>query len=288
MHVRSSLTVGAFAAVLFAAAWPLAGYAFTNVELGQKVESPSMPTLGGGTHELVARKALANVFIFFRPEQEHSAETLRAMAQCEKDFAGKPVHWVAIVSGSYPADQVTAFVRATGIRMPVLVDEGDRLYGALGVRLHPTIGIADGDATLLAYEPFRKVQYCDIVRARIRHALHEIDAAEVEKVVRPDRALMPNDVNGAVANRHVKMGRMFAKAKSWAKAEEAAREALAKEPTFAPAHVLLGDALAAQGDCAAAAKAYDAALKLDPAAPGATDGKKACQSAAPAPTKGSP
>jgi len=279
MHARSRIAlavVTASAAFLFAAAWPIAGYAFTNVELGQKVESASMPTLDGGRHELIAREALANVLVFFRPGQDHSAETLRAMAECEKEFAGKPVHWVAIVSDSYPADQVRAFVRDAGVRMPVLVDAGDRLYGALGVRLHPTIGIADGDAKLLAYEPFRKVQYCDIVRARIRFALHEIDEARMQKAVNPDKALMPSDVKGAVANQHVKMGRMFVKAKSWAKAEAAAREAIAKDPTFAPAHALLGDALAGAGDCAAATLAYDEALKLDPAAAGAADGKKAC------------
>src|SRR4051794_3867235 len=151
MHVRSRIAFAALAGFLFVAAWPFAGYAFTNVEIGQKIENPSLPTLEGGNHELVATKALANVFIFIRPEQDHSAETLRAMAECEEEFAGKPVHWVAVVSDAYPADQVKAFVRGTGVRMPVLVDAGDRLYGALGVRLHPTVGIADGAAKLLAY-----------------------------------------------------------------------------------------------------------------------------------------
>lgn len=275
MHVRR-LALCTLALALSGALWPLAGYAFTNVEVGQRFDAPSMPTLDGGRHELVAKKALANVFVFFRPQQDHSLDTLRAMAECEKDFKGKPVHWVAVVSDSWPKDEVKAFVKEAGIQAPVLVDEGDKLYGALGVRLHPTIGIADGDARLLAYEPFRKINYCDVVRARVRFALKEIGEAEVAQVVSPEKAAMPSDVKGAVANRHVKMGRMFAKSKNWPKAEEAAREALAKEPDHAPAHALLGDALAGKGDCASAAKEYDEALRLDPASPEAASGKRSC------------
>jgi hypothetical protein len=278
MQSRHRLVAWTLGVVLSGAAWPFAGFAFANVEVGQKIDQVALPGLDGGKHELVAKKALANVFIFFRPRHEHSASTLGQMAGCEKEFAGKPVHWVAIVSGSWEKDEVRAFVKDTGIRMPVLVDEGDELYGKLGVKLHPTIGIADGEGTLLAYEPFRKIQYCDIVRARIQYALKEIDAAQVEKVVNPDRAPMPGDIPGAAASRHVKMGRMFAKMKNWDQAATSAREALARDPASPAAHLLLADALAGKGDCPAADKEYDEVLRLEPANAAAADGKRACAS----------
>jgi len=44
-----------------------------------------------------------------------------------------------------------------------------------------------------------------------------------------------------------------------------------------PAHVLLGDVLAAQGRCADAAKAYTEALRLDPANAAAREGVKRCK-----------
>jgi tetratricopeptide (TPR) repeat protein len=276
MQNRHRLAAWTLGVVLSGAAWPFAGFAFANVEVGQKVETAPLPTLDGAKHDVVAKKALANVFIFFRPRQEHSASALRQMAECQKEFAGKPVHWVTIVSGSWEKDEVRAFVKASGIDMPVLVDEGDELYGKLGVKLHPTVGIADGQGTLIAYEPFRKIQFCDIVRARIQYALKEIDAAEVEKAVHPDKALMPSDVPGAAANRHVRMGRMFVKMKNWEQAAASAREALARDPAAPAAHLLLGDALAGQGDCAAAEKEYDEVLRLEPANPAAADGKRAC------------
>lgn len=277
MRSPHRLVVAALVAGLGGAAWPVAGQAFTNVEIGQKIDRVVLPTLDGGKHELVSPAARANVFIFFRPRQENSERTLAAMARCEADFAAKPVHWVGVVSGADAKDEVRAMVERSGVRMPVLVDEDDRLYGALGVRLHPAIGITDGDGTLLAYQPFQRINYCEVVRGRIQLALGEIDAEQMEKVARPDAALMPSDVKGAVANRHVKLGRMFARSRKWPKAEEQAREAIAKDPSFAPAHAFLGEVLAAQGRCAAATKAFAEALRLDPANAVAADGKRACR-----------
>ena len=48
-----------------------------------------------GARSTSSRRALAaNVFVFFRPEQERSLDTLKDMAACEKEFEGKPVRWV--------------------------------------------------------------------------------------------------------------------------------------------------------------------------------------------------
>src|SRR6266540_5771607 len=164
MNTPHRIALRALALALSVAGWPLAGLAFANVALGEPVENADLPTLDGGRAALLSRKALANVFIFFRPEQDHSLATLKAMADCEREFADKPVHWVAVVSSRFDPQGVREFVREAGIRMPVLVDQGDELYGRLGVRLHPVIGIADGQLKLLAYEPFHKINYCDRIR----------------------------------------------------------------------------------------------------------------------------
>lgn len=269
------LLLWALGVALSGASWPMAGLAFASVEVGQTVENDELPTLDGRREYLLSRKMLANVFIFFRPNQEHSLETLKAMALCEKEFAGKPVRFAAVVSGSWPRAEVVATVAEAGIRMPVLVDEGDQLYGKLGVRLHPVIGIADGKQKLLDYVPFHKINYCDMVRVRVRRALGEVDQAAVDRVDHPPKALMPNEVPGAQARRQVKLGELLLE-KQPAKAAEHARIAIDKQPDLAPAHALLGRALRAQGRCAEAVRSFDEALRLDPKSKAAADGKKSC------------
>jgi tetratricopeptide (TPR) repeat protein len=262
--------------VLLALASPGGAEAFTNVAVGDRIDPDVLPTIDGGKEPLLVANAKANVFIFFRLQQEHSTETLKAMAACEADFKGKPVHWVAVVSSIWDPRDVKKLVAETGLRMPVLVDQSDRLYGKLGVRLHPVVGIADGSFRLLAYEPFMKVNYCDRVRARIQLALGEITAEDVRKVDAPEKATMPGEIDGAAARRRVNLGQLLLKGKQFDKAAAEADAVLAKDPRNVAALVLLGDARAGQGNCAEAVKSYDAALAAEAGNEAARRGKEAC------------
>jgi tetratricopeptide (TPR) repeat protein len=265
-------TLGALSAVALAPAGGAA--AFTNVEVGQPVDDAVMPRLDGGS-EHVLGNARVNVFVFFRPNQDHSLDALTRLAVMERELAGKPVRWVAIVSDDYPAEEVRATVKEAGIRMPVLVDKGNEYYGKLGVRLHPVVGIADQAHVLAAYEHFRKINMEERVRARIRRVLDEISDADVEKVLEPPRAEESGDA--LVAKRYVNLARTLLKVSNWDKALEAARKAAEKDPGLAAARAVAGQALAAKGACAEALKEFDAALRLDPGEPSALAGRKACR-----------
>jgi hypothetical protein len=160
--------------------------------------------------------------------------------------------------------------------MPVLVDEDDQLFGKLGVHLHPVVGIADGAFKVLGFEAWRSVNFDARVRARIRLALGEIDAAAARRVDEPPEAKMPNDVDGAVARRNLHMGEKLLERGQGAKAEESARKALATEPSSVEAKVLLGKALAAQGKCGEAGKVFDEVLAVQAGNREAEEGKRRC------------
>src|SRR6266702_3251979 len=202
---------------------PATALAFANVAVGDSVENVELTTLAGGKEALLSPHAQANVFIFFRPQQENSVKALKAIAECERTFAGKPVRWVAVVSSSWSAQEVRASVALAGAHIPVLIDQDDALYGKLGVRLHPVVGVAN------------------------------------EK-----RALMQDEVKGAVSNRFIKMGEAYLGMEQYDKAAAEARKLLQTDSHYAPAHVLLGDALSSQGKCAEAKLAYQEAVKLSP------------------------
>jgi tetratricopeptide (TPR) repeat protein len=252
---------------------PLVGRAFEHVAVGEVVDDAELRTLDGGRHPLAAKGAKANVVVFFRPQQEHSLDTLKDMAACEKDLAGKPVHWVAVVSSAWTPEEVRAVVSETGIRMPVLVDEGDALYGRLGVRLHPTIGILDARRRLVAYEPFRQINYCDRVRARIRLALGELTVADVAKVDAPERSITRTD--DGVARRHLNYARTLVRIQKYDRALEEVEKSLEISPSAA-AYALQGEILAARGRCPEALRAFDVASKMEPANSVAIEGRKRC------------
>ncbi len=230
-------------------------------------------TFDGQKAELFSRKATTNVVVFFRPHQDHSVDALRAMAGCEKEFAAKPVHWVAVASESAAPEDVKGVVVQTGIRMPVVRDTGDAIYGALEIRLHPYVVVLDATGKVLAREPFRDIGYCDLVRGRIRYALREISDAELARIVDPPAS--ETRTEEGVAKRHVNFARMLLKMGQAQEALDEVKKSLAISPT-PDAYALQGQILAAQGQCAQAVPVFEAALRLDPGCAPALQGKKGC------------
>ncbi len=252
---------------------PPRGEAFANAKIREVIDNPEMPTLQGGRHKLLG-EAKANVFVFFRPGQAFSRSALIQIARFQKEMAGESVRWVAIVSDSYPAQQVEDEVQAVGLTCPVLIDRGDALYGKLGVDLHPVVGIADAQHRLVAYQPFTEINFADVVRARIRFALGEISRTQLEEVLHPRAATQSSDPQ--VAHRYYKLGQMLFKLHHLNKALEAAKRSIALDNTQAASHSLLGAILAAQGNCGEALAAFDRALALDKKDAQAVEGKKDC------------
>jgi len=263
------------AATLAASLFPRPGHAFSNVAVGDALENPALRTLDGGTAELLSRRHQASVFVFFRPQQEHSLDALLDLAAVQKELAGKPVRFVGVVSDSWTAEEVRETVRKAGVDWPVLVDAGDALYGRLGVRLHPVVGIADRGLRLFAYEHFRQINFREILLARVRLALGEIDQAAMARVLDPPKGTLPGDDPRDVARRHVNLARQLWKRGNGEKALEFTRRSLEIAPS-ADAWALQGEVLSAQGRCPAALPAFEAALKIEPAHAVALQGRKGC------------
>jgi tetratricopeptide (TPR) repeat protein len=251
------------------------GAAHAHADVGTQVDNLELRTAAGGKEKLLAPKIKVTAVIFVRTGQERSADALRAMARCEQDLAGKPVRFVAVVSGETPAADALDLAAAAGVRMPVLVDEKDALYEKMGVRNHPVVFLLDARNKIASFEQYRQIEYCEVIRARIRFLLGEIDQAALDKALDPPEATMPGDDVRDVSTRDVNLGRRQLKIRQYDKALASARKALEKAPS-AGAFALIGDVYAAQGNCPHALEQYLQALKLDPADKHALAGQQAC------------
>ena len=262
-------------AAALASLFPRPGRAFSNVAVGDAVENVALRTLDGGQAELLSRKHAGSVFVFFRPGQDHSADALVDLVAVQRELAGRPLRFVGVVSDAWPADEVREAVRKAGADWPILVDAGDALYGRLGVRLHPVVGIADRGLKLFAYEHFRQINFREILLARLRLLLGEIDQAAMARAIDPPKGTLPGDDPRDVARRHVNLARQLWKRGNAEKALEFCRRSLEVAP-LADAWALQGEVLAAQGRCPQAIAAFDAALKIEPAHAVARKGRQGC------------
>jgi len=137
------------------------------------------------------------------------------------------------------------------------------------------LGIADQDHKLVAYEYFTKVNFTEVVRARIRFLLKEINGQELERVLNPPAATPSVDAD--VARRRLKLGERLFQTKSYDKALENVNKSIEKDATVADAYALKGQIFAVQGNKDAARGAFAEALKLDPANASALEGMKASE-----------
>lgn len=239
----------------------LAAAGFHRADVGDLIENIALPSLAGERLPLLG-DATVNVFTFFKPDQEHSQTTLTHLAELEKEFAGKSVHWVAVVSDRFTPAAIEAAVEKSAIAMPVLIDTGDELYGRLGVALVPNIGITDSEHRLVADLPFNKVNYTTVIRGHIQHQLQEISDAELQNILNPPAATQGS--NGEVAHRHLRYAERLFAAGLIDQALKNVQASLEKDPGQAAAYVLQGQILEAQGLVDEALKSYAKALELDP------------------------
>ena len=251
----------------------LSALAFANVPVGAQIENVPMPTLAGGEQTLL-NETNVSVFIFINPELAHSNQALAEISRCAKAMTNEAVHWCAVVSDRVPRATVEAEVRAIDLTMPVLIDQGDALFGQLGVIMRPSVGITDTNRTLVAYEHFTQVNYVTVIQGQVRHALKEISNDELTQVLHPPAGNI--DEADSVAHRYFRLaGRQFA-ATNYDQALANLQKSLNQKPTAA-AWALRGEILTAHGKTNEAAAAFATALKLDPNQPTAQAGRKAAK-----------
>ena len=272
--MRPALRTALLAAAALAVSRP---FAHAVAMTGAPVRDAELRSLAGPTEPVLRGKARAGatVLVFFRTGQERSATALHELARCERDLAGKPVRWVALVSSVEDPAAVKADVKASGIAMPVLIDERDAFYQQLEIRQHPAVVFLDAQWRVVAAEAFRQLDFCDVVKARVRFVLGEATQAELDAALNPPASALPGQDPLKKAMRDVNMARKLLDMAAYDGAIQACQKALSVAPV-AEAYALMGDAYRKQGDCGAARKAYASALQLERDEPRALDGQKAC------------
>ena len=275
---KNHCLVGWLAFATLATAAEEAGHASTRTPMGAVLSNPELASLAGGKARPQQDVDL-NILVFFRPDKDFSRETLKGLAACEKRTAGKPVHWAAIVADRYTAGQVKSAVAEAGIAMPVLIDVGEALSNEVAVAQLPAVAFTDKGKKLVAYQPYTRLNFCELVDARIRLLLNEITEAEFSARANPVSTKIGGETS--VAGRHAKMAEALLEAGKNDKALESARLAVQHDATLAAAHSVLGACLRAAGNCKEATAAFDKALALDPKDARARAGKTACAGKAP-------
>ncbi len=228
------------------------------VDVGAHVDDAELPALSGGKLHLLAGGAV-NVLVFAKPGHPHCIETLRDLAAREGKIAG--ARWIVLLPGDTSATDARELASATGTRIPMALDVGDAIYGKLEVKLQPTIIVVDRQGKIVGYEPFREINYGDRVTARIRFTLGQIGQKELAEAEDPSRSETHSDQG--MARSRVQFGQKLMDMGQLDMALAEAEKSLTVAPTSA-GYLLQAKVLTRQGKCPEAARAFEAALQLEP------------------------
>lgn len=250
----------AITTTVFVAAASLPAASGAHAAEGTPVDNLQMSTSAGDTTALLAARQ-TNVLVFVRAAHERSTRALRELAACKAAFAGKPVQWVAIVPDPEAASAIADDMREARFDATVLIDKGNELHGRLGVVQHPAAAIVGRDQKLAAFEPYRSIDYCAIVQARVRQTLGEAPDAQGREVSDPPPASV-GDAASQAARRYRALAEALLRAGNHDKALESARRSLEKDDQAADTHALVGRILLAQGRCSEAAQSFDKGVAL--------------------------
>lgn len=265
------VSVLSVAAVLAAAEIEADASAYTPI--GKIVSNPELPAIDGAKQKPILAGKVTILF-FFRPDKEYSRLNLKGMADCDARFTGKPIQITGIVPARFTPDETRTVVKEAGARFPILFDTDEAVYTEIGVAQHPAAAVVDREGKLSEYQPFTKLNFCELVEARARHVLGELSDEQLKAVLNPKAEVFSGDASAAA--RHVKMAELLLGQGKAKEAVEQGRIAVQKASSSGPAHAVLGAALAATGDCRAAMAEFEAALKLDAADARALEGKSRC------------
>lgn len=249
-----------FLLVVFQALACMGLAASAHADIGTPVANLEMTTLQGSKQPLLTESGNTALF-FFRPKQARSRAAMQSLVPCLSEFADKSVHLVGVVSDAEALPDVSALVHETGFTAAVLVDPGDALYGSLALAMHPVVAVIGPDHKLAAFEPYRTIDFCAVLRSRLHLLLGDISESQMQRTLSPERASDGGQTQ--LARRYRAMAAMLFNSKSYDKALASVRQSLAQDPKLASAHMLLGQILAAQGHCAEAKAAFEQALVLD-------------------------
>lgn len=229
------------------------------VELGTQVDDLELPRPAGGREHLLAPGAAAHVLVFVKTSHAHCEEALRELATREGKHEG--VRWLAILPHDTGVAEARALASATAVRMPFVLDPGDRLYARLGIALHPTIVFLDRRGRVTASVPYRAVHFGERVTAQVRFTLGEISEAELARAADPGKTEDRSE-DGA-ARRYEQFGARLLEQGQLELALAQVNKALGIAPRGS-AYCLQGKILSRLGRRGEATRAFEVAVRLEP------------------------
>lgn len=248
---------------------PHAALAVRNITIGDPIPGFVLPRADGvsgifSSEDLVGQPT---VMTFWRPNHEFSIAALRDLEVIANEVGVSQFKLLAVDTRRSAAEDIQAFLSEETISFPILLDPQRRLYERVGLIVSPTTLLFDADGMLRFVVAGRPRLFRQVVKARLRFLLGQIDEQTMDQRIKPATHSIEPDV--ATAWRLYNLGRKLQAEMKNDEAISVFQKAVSYHPALAEAHCALGFLALEAGQLPVAARSFRSALAAQAKSPAA-------------------
>jgi len=236
--IRSILAIGMLILAAIAGIQHPA-FAVRNLKIGDPIDglfSPRLDSRGMYDPEKLAGRPVA--VVFWRPNHEFSTDVIRDIENLAKDIGAERFTTLLVDTKRSTAAEIDEAAKSEEISFPILRDPERILYKKVGVLVSPTTLLFDGEGKLRFIIPGHPRLFQQILQARLRFLLGEIDEETMAEKIKP--TIIEMEQNWASAWRTYNLGKRLQMDGARDQAVTIYNKAIAQYPGIAEAHCALG------------------------------------------------
>lgn len=233
---------------------------------GSPVPDLMLPALSGGAANVLGDDGQITVILFWgtdtKSKQTRALDILQTLQAIEDNFGDQGVTVRSVNVDKDNREALKRLVKEERITVPVLLDEEERLYGAYGLFVFPTVAIVDRDRTLKTAVGYTH-NISGIVSGTVQVMLGLKTAEELQKELNPEEVVEPPD-NVKKAARRLNLGRKLMERRLTDMAGRQFEKAVELDAQNAGARAELGAFYVLKGEFDKARDELAKAVELDP------------------------
>jgi tetratricopeptide (TPR) repeat protein len=243
METRERMLVSAVAVALVMGVFfvtPGSGAAFRNLKVGQPAPDFTVKDMEDTDRNLSAQKGNVVILSFVKVDQDRSIKTLNALEEVNGIFKSDGVTVWGITSQTEDRGAIEGLMEKLALNYPILLDEGQKLYGEFGLFTFPSTMVVDQKGNYVHEYSSYSSDFQDTIVNDIKVLLGLISeedstsAAKKTEIVKQS----PQEVE---AERNLQMAKVLLKRGFGTKALPKLEKALELNPVLVEARLLAGE-----------------------------------------------
>lgn len=236
--LASAVAVGLVMGLFFVT--PGSGAAFRNLEKGKPAPDFTIKDMKDMDHTLAAEKGKVIVLSFVKVDQDRSVKTLNALEEVSEVFKSEGVAVWGITSQTEDKGAIQSLIDKLDLNYPVLLDEGQKLYGEFGLFTFPSTMVVDQDGNFVHEYTSYSNDFKDTIVNDIKVMLGLISQGDSNKAAMKTEIVQQSSEEKE-AERNLQMGKMLLKRGFGTKALPKLEKALELNPALTEARLLAGE-----------------------------------------------